>query len=866
MCVEFQRRRFYHDPRSVLCVLPFATNGRFPYKPPMKKKLRGVKRSNIQLDYDLYRVKVPMRDVAGSNLSVVDLHPEGIEQTIMFVHGYAGVLESWEHQLNHFARNYRVVAPDLRGHGQSDAPYTDYTMAEIVSDLHAIVEDLNFPEKFILVAHSFGGSIAVEYANAHADRLEKLILIATAGEYPLPKAAQWATRIPNKMVQPFWKYRNRFDAEFHVMKRLAANNMLVWEGWSMMRNITTPTLVVTGERDNYFPRQVFEDVGKMIPNAEIYDVGSAKHKVQLERHKAVTRAIERFVDESGGGSWRSRAGKDDPLAERVWLRSYSKETPPMLPIPKRPLFTFLDSAASWLPKRTATIFYDNKLTYKQLNDKVNQFAHVLHGKGVQHGDRVMIVLPNMPQMIVAFYAVLKVGGVVVMPNPDADAALIAQQAAQTKPKVMITLKSFARLAQAIKTSVGLEQFIFADIKPIVSNKVYKALMTRWGQPESQPQDEAIAREIGAAMGVMMADAPAAPPPSVAIEESDLAAILFTSGTTADPKGVCLTHRNLVANTLQTRHWIPDLTYGKETFLAVLPIIHSYGLINVMSLPIALAGTMVLLPVFDLEEVLTHIRDFNATIFPGVPSMYTAINHFPKVRDYGLNSIKACVSGAAPLPVEVQEEFEKLTHGRLVEGYGLTEAAPVTHANPLYGVRKPGSIGVPLPNTEAKIIDLVTGESLPVGEIGELIVRGPQVMQGYWQHETATAKALNDGWLNTGDVAVMDNDGYFQIISRKRDTIMFGDYSVFPRDVEEVIYENNKVMEVAVVGVGMVDGEQKIKAFVVPRPGSDLSADELLEMCHRRLDPYAVPWEIEFRESLPKSFIGKVLRRVLVQEN
>ncbi len=832
----------------------------------MKKKLRGVKRSNIQLDYDLYRVQVPMRGVADSYLSVVDLHPEGVEQTIMFVHGYAGVLESWEHQINHFARNYRVVAPDLRGHGQSDAPYTDYTMPEMVADLHAIVEDLNFPDKFVLVAHSFGGSIAVEYANAHADRLEKLVLIATAGEYPLPKAAKLATHIPSKLVQPFWKYRTRFDAEFHVMKSMAANNMLVWQGWPLLRNISTPTLVVTGEKDNYFPRKVFEDVGKMIPDAEIYDVGAAKHKVQLERHEAVTRAIERFVDVSSRGSWRSRAQKDDPLADRVWLHKYDQDIPATVPIPKRPLYTFLDSAASWVPKRTATVFYDNKLTYKQLNEKVSRFAHVLHGKGVQPGDRVMIVLPNMPQMIIAFYATLKVGGVVVMPNPDADATLIAKQAIQTAPKVMVTLKSFSRLAQAIKTNSNLEQFIFADIKPIVSNKVYKALIARWGLPESQPEDDAIVDAIGGRMGVLIDDAPDTPPPPVAIDENDLATILFTSGTTADPKGVCLTHRNLVANTLQVRHWIPDLLYGKEMFLGVIPIIHSYGLINVMSLPIALGATMVLLPVFDMEEVLTHIRDYKVTIFPGVPSMYTAINHFPKAREYGLDSIKACVSGAAPLPIEVQEEFEKLTHGRLVEGYGLTEASPATHSNPLYGVRKPGSIGVPMPNTEAKIVDLVSGEILPTDEIGEMIVRGPQVMHGYWQNEAATAEVLRDGWLYTGDVAVMDNEGYFQIISRKRDTIMFGDYSVFPRDVEEVIYENNKVMEVAVVGVGVVDGEQKIKAFVVPRPGTDLTEEELLEMCHRRLDPYAVPWEIEFRESLPKSFIGKVLRRVLVQDS
>jgi long-chain acyl-CoA synthetase len=231
----------------------------------------------------------------------------------------------------------------------------------------------------------------------------------------------------------------------------------------------------------------------------------------------------------------------------------------------------------------------------------------------------------------------------------------------------------------------------------------------------------------------------------------------------------------------------------------------------------------------------------------------------------LESIKACISGAAPLPIEVQEAFEKLSRGRLVEGYGLTEASPVTHANPLYGVRKVGSIGIPIPNTEAKILDLVTGESLPPGRIGELAVKGPQVMQGYWADEVGTQAVLREGWLYTGDVAMMDNDGYFQIISRKRDTIMAGDYSVYPRDIEEVLYENSKVLEAAVVGIPMNGSHQKVKAFVVPRPGTNLSREELIQLCQRRLDEYAVPWEIEFREELPKSFVGKVLRRLLVEE-
>jgi long-chain acyl-CoA synthetase len=287
----------------------------------------------------------------------------------------------------------------------------------------------------------------------------------------------------------------------------------------------------------------------------------------------------------------------------------------------------------------------------------------------------------------------------------------------------------------------------------------------------------------------------------------------------------------------------------------------------MNIPIVMGATVVLLPVFELGQVLQHIQQFEPTIFPGVPSIYMAINQAPNVRSFGLSSIKACISGAAPLPVEVQEAFEKLTRGRLVEGYGLTEASPVTHANPLEGVRKAGSIGIPIPNTDAKIVDLVTGEDLPVGQVGELLVKGPQVMQGYWNPTDGSdpESVLKDGWLYTGDVAVMDADGYAQIISRKRDTILAGEYSVYPRDVEEVLYENSKVMEVAVVGVPSGESGKKVKAFVVPRPGTNLSKEELLDLCRRRLEEYAVPWDIEFREELPKSFVGKVLRRLLVEE-
>jgi long-chain acyl-CoA synthetase len=834
----------------------------------MKKKLRGLKRHEVQLDFDLYRVDVPIRGLADANLSVIDIWPEGVDRTILFVHGYAGCAETWEYQINHFVNDYRVVVPDLRGHGQSDAPFSQYTMEEMVEDLDTIASELELPQQFILAGHSFGGSICVEYAVARPERLDQLILISTAGEYPLPRATSFLTRVPTAAFRPWWRFRPRWNAEVHVLKNMALNNMKIWRGWELLRQIETRTLVMTGERDRYFPRRVFEGVSEAIPGAEVIDIGGSKHKVQLERHQAVNRAIERFISEgtSAPHSWRDQAVKTSFATERPWLSSYGKHTPATFPIPRQPLHKFLEASANWYPKQNATVFYGSTLTYRQLERRVNQFAHALQGLKVVPGDKVMLVLPNMPQMIIAYYATLKVGGVVVLPNTDADASQILEAIRQTNTQVLVTLNEFAQLGRRAREKNPLK-VVHANIRNVVSARTYKELLARWEVAGFSPAEESVYAENEFSMEDLMRDA-SREPPDVEVNVSDLAAILFTSGTTDNPKGVCLTHGNLVANALQTRHWIPELGSGEEVFLSVIPLSHSYGMTSAMNIPIAMGATIVLLPVFELQQVLDHIKVHKPTIFPGVPSIYMAINNAPKVRSYGLSSIKACISGAAPLPIEVQEKFEKLTRGRLVEGYGLTEASPVTHANPFERTGKVGSIGIPVPNTDAKVVHLMTGEDLPAGQIGELLVKGPQVMHGYWGDEgkTDTESVIEDGWLLTGDVAVMDNDGFFTIISRKRDTIMAGEYSVYPRDVEEVLYENSKVMEAAVVGVTSEDGGQRVKAFIVPRPGTSLSKEELLELCRKRLEEYAVPWEIEFRQELPKSFVGKVLRRMLVQES
>lgn len=825
----------------------------------MRRRLAGIKRQAIELDFDLYRVDVPIPRVPDAKLSVIDMQPEGIEQTIVFIHGFAGCAETWEFQINHFAKRYRVVIPDLRGHGQSDAPYTDYTMPEIVADIQAIAEHLNLPEKFVLVGHSFGGSICVEYVTAHPERVAKLVLIATAGEYPLPRAATIMFRIPSAVYQPFWRYRPRWNAELHVMKRMMLNNLRKWRGWPLLRNIQTDTLVITGERDNFFPRAVFEDVAKMIPAAEIVDVGTAKHKVQLERHQSVNRSIDRFIEiEQKRGSWRSQAATDSISARRPWVRSYSNGTPHSIPIPRQPLHKFLESAADWLPTRTATIFNGRSLSYGQLNEQVNQLAHAFKGLGVGSGDRVAIVLPTSPEFILSYYATLKAGGTVVLPNPDASAQSIIEAAKITNAKVLITLREYEQLGTAVKGALPNTAIILVEVMgaklELDERRRLRKFATLFDELTTDVETKTAA-------------------PSVYVKMDDLAAVVFTSGTTDLPKGVCLTHGNLVANAMQTRHWVPDLEYGKETFLTALPLVHSYGMTSAMNVPITIGATMVLLPKFELMQVLESIKKYKPTLFPGVPAMYTAINNAPNVRSFGLNSIKACISGAAPLPVEVQEAFEKLTRGRLVEGYGLTEASPITHANPLYGTRKVGFIGVPLPNTDAEIVDMQTGQPLPVGQIGELRVRGPQVMREYWGEQTPPTSdaesVLKDGWLYTGDIALCDADGYFQIVARKKDTILTGEFSVYPRDVEEVLYEHAKVLEAAVVGVTVDNdaaGGQRVKAYVVPRPGTTLSKEELIALCQRRLEPHAVPVDIEFRETLPKSFVGKILRRMLVEKN
>jgi long-chain acyl-CoA synthetase len=823
----------------------------------------------MEVDLELYREEALVSDDPPVRLSYIEVAPEHPAGTIVFVHGYGGYAMQWQNQLKAFSDQYRVIAYDVRGHGRSDAPYSKYSMPEFQADLDALLKHLDVELPFILVGHSFGGAIVTEFAHRRPETLSHLVLIATTGEYPLHPVAVAALRLPLTILRPLQRFvRRQLMAQAHVLKRLYLNNMSQWNGWSMFRDLRMPVLVIRGERDQVYPTAVFEEVARTIPDAEDVNIGVSSHLVPLERADAVNRAIGRFIGgQPDEPSWWGSNGGSGLMKDRPWIKHYEQGVPAVLGLPKRPLFRLLHSTVRRYGNRPALVFYGKTLSYRQLDNDCNRLANALRSLGVERGTRVMLVMPNSPQFVIAYYAVLKAGGVVVSTSPVNDPDELQRQVVDSQVDWLLTLTLYRSTAREILAATQLRGVIYTNIKE------YMGLVTRLGFEWTREAKEGhrLDSELEKGEYLWPSLLRTHPPtrPQVEVSPESVAVIKYTGGTTDKPKGVMLAHRAVLANALQTRHWITDLKEGRETVLAVLPFSHSYGMTAAMNVAIALGARIVILPSFQTVEVLQHIKRYKPTLLPGVPTMYMAINQFKGVRKYGISSIKACISGAAPLPVEVQEAFEKLTRGRLVEGYGLSEASPVTHSNPLRGLRKVGSIGIPIPGTDARIVDLLTGQPLPVGQIGELAVRGPQVMNGYWGREDESERSLTaDGWLLTGDIARMDEDGYFQIISRKKEMILAGKYNVYPRDVEEVLYEHPGVKEVAVVGLHIAgqDDQQKVKAYVVPRPGSTLTAEELIALCKRRLKEYAVPAEVEFRAELPRSFVGKVLRRLLVEED
>ncbi len=550
--------------------------------------------------------------------------------------------------------------------------------------------------------------------------------------------------------------------------------------------------------------------------------------------------------------------------DKPWLKFYDKGVPHSIEIPKITLAELWNEAVQKNPQGVAVTYFGKKLTYQQMNHYTNQLVKGLARLGVKQGERVAIILPNIPQYVMAHFAALKLGAILVPTNPLYVERELKYQLNDSEVKIAIVLDLVLPRLLKIKDQTSLKDIIVTGVHDFLPTWL-KFLYPLKAKKEGKWVKVSRRPHLHLLKDILSEDFPNnLPTPDV--KHEDIAMFLYTGGTTGISKGAILTHRNLVSNALQIRSWYTDLHENNEVILCALPFFHSYGLTSCLHFAVILKSNMILIPnPRDIKKILQAIQKYKVTLFSAVPTLYVAINNFPEVQKYNLTSVKACISGGAPLPLEVAKKFESLINGRLVEGYGLSEASPVTHANPILGKRKEGSIGLPLPNTEAMVVDSDTGKPLPTGETGELIIKGPQVMQGYWNKKEETRKVLKNGWLYTGDMAKVDEDGYFYIVDRKKDMIIAGGYNIFPREIEEVLYEHPKVQEAAVIGVPDEYRGETVKAFIVCKQGENATEEEIVQFCKQRLAAYKVPKMIEFRDELPKSNIGKILRRVLVEE-
>lgn len=549
--------------------------------------------------------------------------------------------------------------------------------------------------------------------------------------------------------------------------------------------------------------------------------------------------------------------------EKPWLKQYEQAVPSTIDIPDCTLQHLLFDSSRKFPERAALAYYGRTISYRQLEELSNQLANALIQMGIQKGDRVAIMLPNLPQCVIAFFGALKAGAIVVQTNPLYVERELEEQINDSGAETIVALDLFYERIEKIKNRTPLKRIVLCnagDYLPPLLKFFYPLKAIRENQWVRVPRVPPVYDFVK-----LTAEAETNRP-VVAISPKDTALFQYTGGTTGTPKGVMLNHTNLVANATQCRKWMPSLRQGEEIFLAVIPFFHVYGLSTCMNLGLMVGATLVLLPKFKTQEVLKTIVKNRVTIFMGIQAMYVAINNFKDVGQYDLSSIRICISGAGALHAEVQDRFEALTGGKLVEGYGLSEASPVTHCTPIYGVRKKGSIGFPFPGTEAKVVDQENRKHiLGPGEVGELAVKGPQVMQGYWNKKDETRDVLQEGWLYTGDIAKMDAEGYFYIMDRKKDMIKTRGENVYPREIEEVLFRHPKVKDAVVVGLPDTFSVEAIKAYIVLKEGQESTQDEILDFCRKDLARFKIPKWIEFRDELPKTIVGKVLRRVLIEE-
>ena len=543
-----------------------------------------------------------------------------------------------------------------------------------------------------------------------------------------------------------------------------------------------------------------------------------------------------------------------PTENKPWFSSWPHDVPKSIEYPQIPLHAILTNTAKKHPEKAALAFFEREISYRELDSLSNQFAAALTTLGVKKGDKVAIFLPNIPQFVIAYFGILKAGAVLTAISPLHKEREVEYQLNDSEAETVIALDTLYPIVEKVWQKTKLKNAIVTRLEE------YASKTTNAPSKVEQTTNVYSFHEL-------LKDE--AKPPKVTVNPAeDLAALQYTGGTTGTAKGAMLTHMNLVSNATAFAAWIKGAV-AKETFLTALPLFHIYGMTTSMNVPILLAAKMVLLPKFDPAEALKSIQRHRVTVFCGVPTMYSILLTNPDMGKFDLTSIRVCISGASPLPPQVQKKFMDITGGFLAEGYGLTEASPVTHCTPVDRTMKTvkvGSIGLPLPDTEAVIFDIETGKkAFGPGETGELAVKGPQIMKGYWRKPEETALVLRDGWLLTGDIARMDQEGYFYITDRKKDLIKYKDYSVYPREIEDVLYEHPAVKLCAVVGKPDPMAGEIPKAFVVLKDGASATEAEIMTFVNEKVAPYKAIREVEFRKDLPLSPAGKVLKRVLQEE-
>jgi long-chain acyl-CoA synthetase len=544
---------------------------------------------------------------------------------------------------------------------------------------------------------------------------------------------------------------------------------------------------------------------------------------------------------------------------KPWYKYWPESVPKEIGIPEIPLISVLQNTVKTYPDAIATTYFGAGMTYATLNMIVEKIAGYLHKIGLKKGETVALYFTNNPACVAAYYGTLRAGGIVTLLSPLFQNLEAKFQLNDSEAKVLIAWEGFEDLIKDVLPQTKVQHLIYSNAG--------NWMLENPADPSNEkvdPTGKNLYLE-----DIILEDQPVCP--EIPIDpKKDLAVLQYTGGTTGLPKGAMLTHYNVVANVEQCVSVFPNPEMGKEVMLTALPLYHIYAQTVAMNFSVRIAANMIM--VFnprETEDMIEKIEENKVTIFPGVAALYNLINNYPGIENKNLKSVKYCLSGAGPLPLEIQTKFEKLTGAKLREGFGLTEASPITHVNPLNGRFKNGTVGFPVPNTDMKIVDLETGEKiLGIGEVGELCIKGPQIMQGYYKKDKENKMVLRDGWLYTGDAAMLDEEGYTVIKERLKNMLKYKGHSVYPAEVEALLLENDKILEVAVIGVPDPEVGENIKAYVVLKPEyvGKVDVAEIKDWAKANMSSYKYPREIEFLAEIPKSAVGKILHRELRDMN